>query len=246
MIQNKLKLDLLNIDKLSPALVVLSGGQDSVTCLGLAIDQHGGADNVYAIGFKYGQQHSIELQCASAICEKFGISYKIIDISFLGDLVTSELTKSQGDVSKSHDRLDNLPASFVPNRNALFLTIAHAYAQEIGAKSIYTGVCQTDYSGYPDCRDEFIGIFNNALNLGYQSPDMKIITPLMYLTKSETFALAKDVGFLETVISDSHTCYKGDRSTLHDWGFGCGECPACELRSKGYANFIAEYGQDCV
>ena len=132
-----------------PALVVLSGGQDSVTCLGIALSLHN--TNVKAIGFTYGQRHRIEIECAKKLCKLLEVDYKVIDISFLGELVTSALT-GEGDVNDPHARLKNLPASFVPNRNALFLTIAHAYAQEFEARTIYTGVCQTDYSGYPDCR----------------------------------------------------------------------------------------------
>jgi 7-cyano-7-deazaguanine synthase len=224
----------------APALVVLSGGQDSVTCLGLAIEKHG-LSNVKAIGFKYGQQHSVEIECATDLCREFGIEYKVIDISFLGALVTSALT-GEGDVSEAHPRLKDLPASFVPNRNALFLTIAHAFAQEFGAESIYTGVCQTDYSGYPDCREIFIGQLNDALNTGYQTPNIQIITPLMYLTKAETFDLANEVGFLDVVLEQSHTCYNGNHETVNEWGYGCGECPACELRAKGFKEWKEIYG----
>lgn len=214
------------------ALVVLSGGQDSVTCLGVAWNL---GYNVHCISFKYGQKHEVELECAQKICNDFSIPLRIVDLSFLGQLVTSALT-GDGDVNQPHELKTDLPASFVPNRNALFLTVAHAYAQEIGADVIYTGVCQTDYSGYPDCRDLFIKSFQCALNLGYDT-GIEIVTPLMYLTKAQTFALAQGCGVLDVVIEDTHTCYNGDREHRHPWGYGCGECNACELRAKGWKEF---------
>lgn len=217
-----------------PALVVLSGGQDSVTCLGLAMALH--ELPVQAIGFIYGQQHSVEIECAKKLCAELQVGYKVIDISFLGDLVTSALT-GEGNVSDQHPRLKDLPASFVPNRNALFLTIAHAYAQEIGASTIYTGVCQTDYSGYPDCRHMFIQQLQTTLNRGYMTK-IAIETPLMDLNKAQTFSLAKEIGFLDHVINDSHTCYEGDHETKHLWGYGCGQCPACGLRKNGFEEFL--------
>lgn len=217
---------------MSKSLVVLSGGQDSVTCLGVALAQH---DEVACISFVYGQKHKVELICAKKICNNLGVHLKLVDLSFLGRMVTSALT-SDGDVNQSHAYKKGLPASFVPNRNALFLTTAHAYAQEINADTIYTGVCQTDYSGYPDCRDEFIHMLGVALNKGYEC-NINIITPLMYLTKAETFGLANTFGILETVINDSHTCYNGNREIKHDWGYGCGECAACELRKNGWYEY---------
>ena len=218
-----------------PAVVVLSGGQDSVTCLGVALSKH---QRVVAVSFAYGQKHVTELHQAAAICDKLGIMHSLIDLRFFAQMVTSALT-SNGDVNAEHPNKPGLPASFVPNRNALFLTLAHAVAQEVGAKTIYTGVCQTDYSGYPDCRADFIVMLEQALNLGYQT-DIRIETPLMYLTKAETFELADQVGILPVVIEDSHTCYNGDREHRHEWGFGCGKCPACELRAKGYHEFVAK------
>jgi 7-cyano-7-deazaguanine synthase len=129
-----------------------------------------------------------------------------------------------------------LPSSFVPNRNQLFITLAHSYAQKIGAETLVTGVCQTDYSGYPDCRQEFIFDIQKATNLG---SDSKIVirTPLMHLTKAETFELAKKENCLNDVLEHSHTCYNGNRDKLHSWGYGCDDCPACELRKKGYNEF---------
>lgn len=214
-------------------LVVLSGGQDSVTCLVKALCE--GEFEVHAIGFKYGQKHATELECAQQICNKFSVPFTIHEIPSLVLLADSALTTA-GDVGAVHHRDASLPASFVPNRNALFLTIAHAYAQKIGAERIVTGVCQTDYSGYPDCRQEFVNALERALNVGYNT-NILIETPLMYMNKAETFVMAEQCGFLEDVIEMSHTCYNGERDTRHDWGYGCGKCPACELRKKGWEEY---------
>lgn len=220
------------------ALVVLSGGQDSVTCLGVALHnaKQGYFEKVHAIGFSYGQKHSIELKQAKFICDSLGVDFVVHKIPSLEVLADSALT-TNGDVTQPHHRDASLPASFVPNRNALFLTIAHAYAQKIGASYVFTGVCQTDYSGYPDCREEFIGSLQTTLNLGYNT-DIEFVTPLMYLTKAETFYLAKQVGILDTVIAHSHTCYNGNHETFNAWGYGCGKCAACELRAKGYTEYL--------
>ncbi len=218
----------------SRALVVLSGGQDSVTCLGLALAEY---KYVTAIGFNYGQQHACELEAASEICKKHYVHYEIVDVPAFTQFNDSALLASNNhNVNESHSHKKGLPASFVPARNALFLTLAHGYAQKINADIIITGVCQTDSSGYPDCRDEFIRALQPALNIGYET-NIAIYAPLMYLNKAETFDLAESYGFLETVINDTHTCYNGVRDTLHEWGYGCGECPACELRAKGYKQF---------
>jgi len=225
--------------KLTKAVVVLSGGQDSVTCLGLALASH---HSVSCISFIYGQKHSIEIEQAKKICAKLEVELKIIDISFLGELVTSALT-GDGDVNAAHPNNPDLPASFVPNRNALFLTIAHAYAQEKKADFVYTGVCQTDYSGYPDCRKDFVIALQDSLNLGYVT-NINIITPLMYRTKAETFKLAAQYDCLNLVIEDSHTCYNGDRTIRHHWGYGCGECGACKLRAKGWEEYCHDISAD--
>ena len=166
------------------ALCIYSGGQDSTTCLHWAKNRYG---KVEAITFNYGQKHSVELDQAKLICEKNNIKQTVIDISFLDTLVESALT-SNGDVNEINDK--GLPASFVPNRNQLFITLAHAYAQKIGAEALVTGVCQTDYSGYPDCRESFIKAVEWTTNMGSDST-IKIETPLMYLTKGETFKLAE-------------------------------------------------------
>lgn len=215
------------------AVVVLSGGQDSVTCLGVAMRTH---DKVHAIGFSYGQRHSIELQQAQIICDKVGVEFTLFDLPALRQMGNSALIGNEGSVNEAHPQNANLPASFVPNRNALFLTTAHAFAQKVGAKYVYTGTCETDYSGYPDCRARFIDALERALNIGYET-EIYFVTPLMKLNKAETFKLAEEHGCLQTVLLYSHTCYNGDRSQMHAWGAGCGECPACELRAKGYAEY---------
>jgi 7-cyano-7-deazaguanine synthase len=224
--------------KKSRALVVLSGGQDSVTCLGWARQRY---DEVCAITFDYGQRHKIELECARTVCRNYGIPHKIVELgTLLSSLVTSALT-GVGEVGLPHIYKPGLPSSFVPGRNALFLTLAHAHAQEIGAVALVTGVCETDYSGYPDCRNQFIVRMADALNIGYET-QIPIVTPLMYLTKADTFQLAHDIGFLDEVLENSHTCYKGDHTTRHAWGYGCGDCPSCELRRIGWELFVARSG----
>lgn len=217
------------------ALVILSGGQDSVTSLFWAKRKFYG--NVEAISFNYGQNHSVELDCAKEICKKYGIGHTIVDIPFFKHLIKSELVKPGGDVNRLNDK--GLPSSFVPNRNALFITLAHAYAQTIGADALVTGVCQTDFSGYPDCRQDFISKMESALNSGANTSTF-IMTPIMNINKAETFKLAENLGVLQEVIEGSHTCYNGARDTLHAWGYGCGTCPACELRKAGYEKYFAE------
>ena len=211
-------------------LVIFSGGQDSTTCLYWAKNKY---KEVEAITFNYGQKHLIELEQSKKICDLENIKQTIIDISFLDTLVESALT-SNGDVNKLNHK--GLPASFVPNRNQLFITLSHSYAQKIGADILITGVCQTDYSGYPDCRESFIKAIEWSTNLGSDS-SVKIKTPLMYLTKAETFKLADKENCLQQVLDLSHTCYNGDREHRHEWGYGCGICPACELRRNGFNEF---------
>lgn len=221
-----------------PAVVVLSGGQDSMTCLALALSRH---DRVTAVSFDYGQKHAVELQMASIQCQMAKVEQIIVDVRFFGKLVTSALTDDDTDeesCSGVHPANDSLPASFVPNRNALFLTIAHAIAQERKAGYLYTGVCQTDYSGYPDCRQAFISMLEDTLNIGYET-DIQIVTPMMNVDKAETFAMAERLGVVREVIELSHTCYNGDRDVRHEWGYGCGHCPACKIRERGYREFVA-------
>jgi queuosine biosynthesis protein QueC len=329
--------------KNSSALVTFSGGQDSTTCLGWAKQQF---NYVEAISFNYGQQHSIELEQGAKICKDLGIKRTVVDISFLKDICDSALTSVGGDVTVKHSRLKTLPASFVPNRNLILLSLANTYAQKAGLENLVTGTCQTDDAGYPDCRRLFIDELESSLfaatnisrlslneirailvdntctihnedfilirhpaieeiknffggvgeivrdswvktdrsaykiqgddrkipyyilqgtsyepkllsnvyegnflrrifaNLSNELPTLflegfiKIHTPLMYLTKAQTFYLAEKVGILNTVLEDSHTCYIGNREFRHPWGYGCGECPSCKLRKKGYEDYI--------
>jgi 7-cyano-7-deazaguanine synthase len=223
------------------ALVVLSGGQDSVTILGMCLKKF---DKVSAISFAYNQRHRVELESARDLCVIHHVAQTQLDLgmTFTG-LVNSALTDPlAGDdaVTKPHPDKPGLPASFVPGRNALFLTLAHAHAQTIGAGVIAAGMCQTDYSGYPDCRDLFIQKLGIALNLGYET-DISFWTPLMHLNKAHTFYMAAMHDFLGHVINNSHTCYNGDHTTAHEWGYGCGECPACKLRAAGWDAFKLQY-----
>jgi 7-cyano-7-deazaguanine synthase len=220
-------------------LIIFSSGQDSTTCLGWALNRY---KEVECISFFYGQNHQIEIEQSKKICEKLNVKQTIIDISFLNTIVDSALT-SGGDVNQKHSRLKELPASFVPNRNALFITLAHAYAQKIGAETLVTGVCETDFSGYYDCRMVFINSIQDSLNYGsFGSTNdercINILTPLMQLNKAQTFQLAEDEGILDIVINDSHTCYNNDHYTKHDWGYGCSDCPACLLRQNGYEMYL--------
>jgi len=215
------------------ALVVLSGGQDSTTCLFLAEMMH---YNVEAIHFTYGQRHSVETCYVKRFCDKRNIALKVVDVSFLKGLVSSNLLNTEGDINEPHVNNKSLPSSFVPVRNALFLTIAHGYAQEICATDIYTGLCETDYSGYPDCRQEFVRDLSVALDTGY-STAINIHTPLMYLTKAETFKIADDYSFLHEILTETITCYNGNATLYNEWGHGCGRCPACLLRKKGFEEY---------
>lgn len=220
------------------AVVLFSGGQDSTTVLALAVSRHG-AENVYPISVYYGQRHSVEMECARNISLALGTNpIRSFEAGFLEELGSSALTSGRKDVDAPHEYDDALPASFVPNRNASFLVIGHAYAQKIGAKFLYGGMCETDFSGYPDCRDDFIKSINAALNIG-AARSVVIETPLMFIDKAATFALADKLGALDLVIDESHTCYEGDHDTVNEWGYGCGKCPACKIRAEGYRKFVA-------
>jgi 7-cyano-7-deazaguanine synthase len=221
------------------AVVMFSGGQDSTTVLAVAIDTHG-ADNVYPLSFNYGQRHVVELRQASLILDKWGVRPAIsIDLKDYGLACVSALTGT-GSVSERHRLSASVPASFVPGRNAIMFAIAHGLAQSLGAGHVYGGQCETDYSGYPDCRQDFVISLQVALNLGRATKEpVKFHTPLMHLTKAQTFGLANQCGRLNDVIELSHTCYEGDRTKRHEWGYGCGVCPACELRAKGYMEYVS-------
>ena len=213
------------------ALVIFSGGQDSTTCLGWAMNRY---SEVMAVSFKYGQKHRVELEQARKITEKLNIKHTIIDLDFMKGLTDSALTNN-GDVSINHSRLKHLPASFVPNRNGLFILIAHTIAQENGIEVLVTGVSQEDYSGYPDCRAEFVESMIKTLNVGSDA-NIELKTPLINLDKEATFKLAEEENVLDVVLQYSHTCYNGVRND-HEWGAGCGECPACKLRKRGYERY---------
>lgn len=211
------------------AVVVFSGGQDSTTCLVQAIQDY---DEVHAITFDYGQRHQLEVKIAQKLAKKLKIAaHKVLDVGVLGELAVSSLTRD--DIPVSHQLTEKgVPNSFVPGRNILFLTLAGIYAYQIGAEAIITGVCETDFSGYPDCRDEFVKSMKEALNQGMDYP-LEIKTPLMWLDKAQTWALADELGALELIQNETLTCYNGVI------GDGCGDCPACDLRQKGLSEYLA-------
>lgn len=227
------------------ALVLFSGGQDSATCLAWALSQF---DRVETVGFDYGQRHKIELEVRkefrAALTKQFpewtlrlGEDH-MLDAGIIGQLGGSAMTESI-----AIEMAENgLPNTFVPGRNLLFFTLAAALAYRRGLRVIVGGMCETDYSGYPDCRDDTLKAQQVALSLGLDRR-ITIETPLMWLDKAQTFALAQELGgqsLLGLIVENSHTCYLGDRSKRHDWGYGCGTCPACELRSSGWQKFKAE------
>ena len=205
-------------------MVVLSGGQDSTTCLYWAIQKFG-RDSVESVTFDYGQRHRIELDCARTIAAKAGVENTLLPIDTFRVLGGAALTDDEIEVQSDLDPKTQLPNTFVPGRNLIFLTYAAALGYQRGIKHLVTGVAQTDYSGYPDCREETIEALTKAINLGMET-DIQIHTPLMHLSKAETVRLAKEVGALPAM-ADTHTCYNGQRPP-------CGECPACILRAKGF------------
>ena len=206
------------------ALVVLSGGQDSTTCLYWALDKFG-SNAVEAITFDYGQRHRVELGCAARVAEFAGVSHKVMPIDTFAALGGNALTDRNIGVQKEVDLETGLPNTFVPGRNIVFLTFAAAYAWQRNIEHLVTGVAQTAYSGYPDCRQETIEALQLTIRLGMAS-NVVIHTPLMSLSKKETVLLARDLGALEAMAL-THTCYDGRRPP-------CGECPACELRARGF------------
>jgi 7-cyano-7-deazaguanine synthase len=227
------------------ALVLFSGGQDSATCLAWALSRF---DRVETVGFDYGQRHRIELevrgQFRSALSGKFSEwtarlgDDHVLDASIIGQLGSTAMTQ---DIAIEMAE-NGLPNTFVPGRNLLFFTLAGALAYRRGLRVIVGGMCETDYSGYPDCRDDTLKAQQVALSLGLDRR-ITIETPLMWLDKAETFTLARDLGgeaLLDLIVEHTHTCYLGDRSQRHEWGYGCNGCPACELRSKGWQKFKAE------
>ncbi|WP_070970026.1 7-cyano-7-deazaguanine synthase QueC [Vibrio sonorensis] len=213
---------------MNKAVVVFSGGQDSTTCLVKALKEF---DEVHAITFDYGQRHRLEIEVAESLAKDLGVkAHKVMDVTLLNELAISSLTRD--DIPVSHELQENgLPNSFVPGRNILFLTLAGIYAYQIGANTVITGVCETDFSGYPDCRDEFVKSMNDALVKGMDKT-LHIQTPLMWLNKAETWALADQIGALELVRKHTLTCYNGII------GDGCGDCPSCDLRKAGLDDYL--------
>ena len=226
------------------ALVLFSGGQDSTTCLAWALSRFA---RVETLGFDYGQRHAVELACRDRLLEGLSALYAdwgarlgeghTLKIPTLADISDTALTR---DVAIEIGA-DGLPNTFVPGRNLVFLTFAAALAYRRGIADIVGGMCETDYSGYPDCRDETIRALNAALNLG-MAKSFQLHTPLMWLDKAATWKLAHDLGgngLVDLIREHSHTCYLGERGARHEWGYGCGECPACSLRAKGWREYVA-------
>ncbi len=211
------------------ALVVYSGGQDSTTCLFWAKKHF---KEVQALSFRYGQKHALEVELAESIAREAGVGFESMDVSFISGLASNSLTDPTIEMDKEKPA-GGPPNTFVPGRNLFFLSIAAVYARERGIRHLVTGVSQTDFSGYPDCRDSFIRSLNVTLNLGMEE-QFVIHTPLMWLDKRETWALADSLGVLDTVRQRTLTCYNGIP------GDGCGHCPACELRRHGLEAYLAE------
>ncbi|AVQ36834.1 7-cyano-7-deazaguanine synthase QueC [Staphylococcus kloosii] len=211
------------------AIVVFSGGQDSTTCLFWAKKHF---DEVELVTFKYGQRHAQEIEVAQAIAEEQQLKHHVLDMSLLSQLTPNALTDPNMAIEANDDEIPN---TFVPARNLLFLSFAGALAYHLNAKNIITGVCETDFSGYPDCRDSFVKSMNVTLNLSMDK-NFVIHTPLMWLDKKETWALSDDLGVLDYVRERTLTCYNGII------GDGCGTCPACKLRARGLNNYLVEKG----
>ena len=234
------------------ALVLFSGGQDSTTCLAHALSKY---ERVETLAFDYGQRHAVELEARldvrAAITQRFPAwavklgEDHLLDASILGQISETSLTRDTAIAMES----SGLPNTFVPGRNLLFLTLAAALAYRRGLQVIVTGVCETDFSGYPDCRDDTMKAMQVALSLGMDRR-LLIETPLMWIDKAQTWQLAHDLGqqadaadaqggkaLVDLIVEHTHTCYLGDRSLRHSWGYGCGECPACQLRAAGYARY---------
>ncbi|WP_294832975.1 7-cyano-7-deazaguanine synthase QueC [uncultured Gilliamella sp.] len=209
------------------ALVIFSGGQDSTTCLLQAIADYG-RENVETISFQYGQRHAIELEKAKWIADDLGVKQTVIDTSVIKQTTNNALIDDSQEIKSAQE--GNYPNTFVDGRNMLFLLLAGCYAKQQGIKDIIIGVCETDFSGYPDCRDIFIKSMNVSMNLALDYT-FNIITPLMYLTKAQTWEMADKLGYLDYIRQHTHTCYYGVDG-------GCGQCPSCELREKGLKEYL--------
>jgi 7-cyano-7-deazaguanine synthase len=226
------------------ALVLFSGGQDSTVCLGAALDRY---PRVETVGFYYGQRHEVELQARKRVLAEIRRTFPqwgaglgadhVLDIASFGAIAETALTSD----AEIEMLASGLPSTFVPARNLVFFTYAAALAYRRGLHALIGGMCETDYSGYPDCRDATLRALEQAIRLGTEIP-FSIETPLMWLSKAETWALAERLGgeaFVALILEETHTCYKGVRSIRHAWGYGCGGCPACDLRAKGHAQWQA-------
>jgi 7-cyano-7-deazaguanine synthase len=226
------------------ALVLFSGGQDSTTCLAWALARFSAVET---IGFDYGQRHRVELDCRARIAKRIKAEFPewakklgadhLIDLSVLGQVSDTALTRDSAIAFAA----SGLPNTFVPGRNLLFCTFAAATGYRRGLRHLVGGMCETDYSGYPDCRDDTLKALQATLSLGMDHRFV-IHTPLMWRDKRATWELARDLGgdaLVELIREESHSCYLGERAQLHPWGYGCGQCPACELRRKGWTEFVA-------
>jgi 7-cyano-7-deazaguanine synthase len=224
------------------ALVLFSGGQDSTTCVAWALSRY---EKVETIGFDYGQRHAIELSVRPTLLQKlraFSPDWDrrlgedhMIDLSLISKISDTALTRDVAIAMQAN----GLPNTFVPGRNLLFVTVAATVAYRRGLDVLVGGMCETDFSGYPDCRNDTMQAMQTALNLG-MATDLTIETPLMWIDKAATWNLAQQLGgaaLVDLIRTDTHTCYLGERGALHDWGYGCGKCPACELRARGYQQF---------
>lgn len=226
------------------ALVLFSGGQDSTTCLAWALDRYA---EVETLAFDYGQRHRIELDCRNTVraeiarrfpqwAGRLGVDH-LLDLSVLGQISDTALTSERAIELQAN----GLPNTFVPGRNLLFLTFAATLAYRRGASVLVGGMCETDFSGYPDCRDNTMKAMQVALSLGLDAP-MTLETPLMFIDKAATWRLAEGLGgaaLVKLIVEETHTCYLGERGALHAWGHGCGHCPACELRARGFERYGA-------
>ncbi len=226
----------------SSALVLFSGGQDSTVCLASALQRY---DRVETVGFHYGQRHAVELEARQCVLEALRAKFPqwaaklgddhMLTLPALGAISDTSLTRD----TEIQMSASGLPTTFVPGRNLLFFTYAAALGWRRGLSTLVGGMCETDYSGYPDCRNDTLQTLAKALSLGLDAP-VTIETPLMYIDKAGTWALAHELGgdvLVDLIVEDTHTCYLGDRTHRHAWGYGCGTCPACDLRANGWAQW---------
>ncbi|WP_371395982.1 7-cyano-7-deazaguanine synthase QueC [Fretibacter rubidus] len=230
------------IDRPKKALIMFSGGQDSATCLAWALERYA---HVETVGFDYDQRHSVEMQCRDTVLSRFKTDFPkwsnklgedhLVDLSALGQISETSLTR---DVEIEINET-GLPSTFVPGRNLIFLNFAAAIGYRRGAHTLIGGMCEADFSGYPDCRKDTLDAQMRAISLGMDVP-FTLETPLMHLSKAGAWAVAHVLGgdaLVELILEDTHTCYKGVRDGRFDWGYGCGTCPACDLRAKGWADY---------